>query len=77
MCLVIGNDPMYVCVELKDFMYESLVVIRWCLSMDIVMGQYLHIAQRSTIGLHWKNIKLSKKAYCKRHKLTLNMPTVK
>ena len=34
MFLVIGNDHRNVCVEMKNCIYESLVVLRWCSTIN-------------------------------------------
>ena len=60
MCLVIWNDTMDVRVELKGCRYGFLVALRWCLSMDSVMGHSLYNEQSVTKGLLGKFKKLEK-----------------
>ena len=48
MCLVRWNGPIVICVGFKGCLCGFLVLLRWCLSMDSVMGQYVCIAPSFT-----------------------------
>ena len=73
-CLVVLNGSMSACVGCNEgCIYDYLVALRWCLSVDSVIGNYLYIAP-SVSRVTWEDKELrrkkahykGKRGYCKR-----------